>query len=54
MTYLRTLKSFPGSSIYFSTCGIEDETVKEKPYVRHRITIRRFYTIENAKDYLIF
>jgi nucleoside-diphosphate-sugar epimerase len=49
-----TLKKYPDSKfIYFSTCSIEDEAVKKRPYVKHKLQIED-YIKSNSKDFLIF
>ena len=49
-----TLRSYPTAKlIYFSTCSINDEAVKERPYVQHKMMLEQFIAT-HAIDYLIF
>ena len=49
-----TLKKYPDSKfIYFSTCSIDDEAVRNRPYVKHKLQLED-YIKSNAKNYLIF
>lgn len=39
--------------IYFSTCSIDDDSVNERPYVKHKLVLEN-YIILHVKRYLIF
>lgn len=49
-----TIANYPDSKlIYFSTCSIADNAVKDRPYVLHKLKLENY--IENhARNYLIF
>ena len=49
-----TITQFPKSTlVYFSTCSIDDDTVKDRPYVKHKEELEHYIQAE-AKNYLIF
>lgn len=48
------LKRYPEFKfVYFSTCSIEDKSVEERPYVRHKLKLED-YIASHSNDYLIF
>ena len=50
----KTLSTYPGKVlVYFSTCSIYDESVKNRPYVTHKLEIEKLIK-KTAGTYLIF
>lgn len=39
--------------VYFSTCSIDDYSVRERPYINHKLKLESFI-MENSKYFLIF
>ncbi|MCX7549363.1 NAD-dependent epimerase/dehydratase family protein [Xanthomarina sp. F2636L] len=50
----KIILDYPKSKlVYFSTCSIEDESVKKNLYVKHKIKVEE-YIAENCDSYIIF
>jgi nucleoside-diphosphate-sugar epimerase len=49
-----TLKSNPNSLfVYFSTCSINDPSLQQKPYLKHKLNIEQMI-VESGNRYMIF